>query len=549
MLKAENEFEIPEGTVKTAKAAFPKGNRNMKMRDVFGPLFKDQDFAELYPSHGQPAVSPGRLAMVTVMQYAENLTDRQAAEAVRGRIDWKYALGLELEDPGFDFSVLSEFRVRLLEGGAEKLLLEKLLAALRAQGMLKGKHTQRTDATQVVAVLRQLNRLELVGETLRRALNELAQLAPEWLLEQMQPEWVERYGRTFDDYRLPKANEKRTALAEEVGRDGYLLLRAAYQPATPAEVSQAASVEMLRRIWLQQYYLEDEKVRWRSKKGAGLPPAGQRIASPDEPEARVGTKGGSFWRGYQVHFTETCDPRHPRLITNVQTTPANTNDIKVVPRVQDDLKAGGNMPQTHLVDGGYVSLDNLLDSRSKGIDLLGPIHEDRSWQARAQGGYDLSCFSLDMENMQATCPQGKTSVRFMQTKRRSGKPKFQFHFSEKDCLACQARPLCTRSKQAGRQLTVLPPAEYQALQAARERQKGESFKQLYQLRAGIEGTISQAVRALSVRRARYRGLARTHLQHLATAAAINFCRAADWLSGLRPETTRVDPFVALVQSV
>ena len=137
-----------------------------------------------------------------------------------------------------------------------------------------------------------------------------------------------------------------------------------------------------------------------------------------------------------------------------------------------------------------------------GIDLLGPIHEDRSWQARAQGGYDLSCFSLDMENMQATCPQGKTSVRFMQTKRRSGKPKFQFHFSEKDCLVCQARSLCTRSKRAGRQLTVLPPAEYQALQAARERQKGEPFKELYQLRAGIEGTISQAVRALSVRRAR-----------------------------------------------
>ena len=137
MLKPEKNVAIPEMTQIVAKAAFPKGNLFIKMRDELGPIFEDDAFAELYPGLGQPAESPARLALVTVMQYVENLTDRQAAEAVRGRIDWKYALGLELSDPGFDYSVLSEFRDRILAGGQEQRLLEKLLEQFRGRGLLK----------------------------------------------------------------------------------------------------------------------------------------------------------------------------------------------------------------------------------------------------------------------------------------------------------------------------------------------------------------------------------------------------------------------------
>lgn len=226
MLKPGFHPAIPEETVKVAKAAFPNGNMYLSLRDTLGPIFEDEMFQDLYPALGQPAESPGRLALITVMQYVENLSDRQAAEAVRSRIDWKYMLGLTLEDPGFDFSVLSEFRQRLLQGEAETLLLEKLLERCEAMGFLKGKKKQRTDSTHVLAAVRALSLLELVGETMRRVLDEAARLAPEWLREHMKEEWSQRYERRFDGYRLPTSQAKREELAVEIGEDGSYLLQA-----------------------------------------------------------------------------------------------------------------------------------------------------------------------------------------------------------------------------------------------------------------------------------------------------------------------------------
>ena len=169
---------VPEETARVAKAAFRKGNPLLRLRDELGAIFADADFADLFPRLGQPGLPPWRLALVTILQFRENLPDRQAAEAVRARIDWKYLLGLELTDPGFDHSVLCEFRSRLLAGSAEERLLGKLLEVCQARGLLKARGRQRTDATHVLASIRVLNRLELVGETLRAALNELAAVGP-----------------------------------------------------------------------------------------------------------------------------------------------------------------------------------------------------------------------------------------------------------------------------------------------------------------------------------------------------------------------------------
>jgi transposase len=182
MLKPERNHMIPELTRMVAKAALPDGNIFMKMRDEFGPIFEDEEFVDLYPTIGQPAESPARLAMATVMQYVENLTDRQVAEAVRERISWKYVLGLELTDPGFHYSVLSEFRQRLIAGSAEQRLLEKLLERCADKGLLKGKKKQRTDSTHVKAAIRTLTLLELAGETMRRTLDEVARVAPAWFV-------------------------------------------------------------------------------------------------------------------------------------------------------------------------------------------------------------------------------------------------------------------------------------------------------------------------------------------------------------------------------
>ena len=179
---------VPEDTARVARAAFPKGNLYMQMRDVLGTIYADEDFAELFEVRGRPAIAPWRLALVTVMQFSEGLSDRQAAEAVRARIDWKYALGLQLSDPGFNFSVLSEFRSRLLEGGKERLLLEKLLEGCKERGYLKARGRQRTDSTHVLGSLRVLSKWERTAETLRAALNALASVEPEWLQEHADPE-------------------------------------------------------------------------------------------------------------------------------------------------------------------------------------------------------------------------------------------------------------------------------------------------------------------------------------------------------------------------
>src|ERR671923_2569432 len=195
---------VPEDTVRVARAAFPKGHPYLLLRDTLGTIFQDDDFTALFSLVGQPGLPPWRLALVTIMQFRENLADRQAAEAVRTRIDWKYLLSLELTDPGFDFSVLSAFRDRLLAGSAEALLLEKLLERCQALGLLKGRGQQRTDSTHVLAAVRVLNRLEFVAETLRAALNALATMAPDWLQELAPLAWYGRYSRRIEESRLPQ---------------------------------------------------------------------------------------------------------------------------------------------------------------------------------------------------------------------------------------------------------------------------------------------------------------------------------------------------------
>jgi transposase len=546
MLVPKRSLEIPEETVQVARAAFPKGNKLMTLRDALGPIFEDEAFAELYPSLGQPAESPGRLALVTVLQFMEQLTDREAADAVSARIDWKYALGLELRDPGFHYSVLTEFRQRLIGNQATQLLLDRILARCQEAGLLKGTKKQRTDSTRVLAAIRLMNRVELVGETMRRALDELATVAPEWLLARMQPEWGERYSRKIDTHRIRRNPGKLRALAKTIGRDGYALLRDVYAEQELVEIRTLPAVETLRRIWLQQYYIEAEDVQWREKKTHGFPPARKMIASPDDQDARYGSKDGSTWTGYKIHLAETCEPNAPRLVTHIETTVATSRDATVTKKVQDDLIDRGLEPEVHLADGGYMDADNLISSQDKEIDLVGPVRPDSRWQSKVEGAYDVSRFKIDWEKKVAICPEGQSSSYWKRGKSAYGQPNEHFMFKRSVCQDCHARSLCTRAqKMVGRILTVYRQEKHEALQAARERQTTGAFRLLYYQRSGIEGTVSQAVRGMGIRRSRYRGLTRTHLQHAATAAAINLTRVADWLSGKRPKTAHCSPFAKL----
>ena len=393
-LRPEPIGPVPEETARVAHAVFPRGNAYLRLRDELGPIYEDTAFVGLFPTRGQPAEAPWRLALVTVLQFAEGLPDRQAAEAVRSRIDWKYVLGLELTDPGFDYSVLSEFRARLLAGGAEERLLDVLLERLRSCGLLKARGRQRTDATRVLGALRQLNRLECVGETMRQALNAIAAVEPDWLQALAPPEWFDRYSRRIEDARLPTKPEERQQYAEVIGVDGLTLLEAVYAPETPAGLRELDAVQILRRVWVHQYETIDGQRHWRDPKNS--PPPAIRLDTPYEPEARYGTKRTISWVGYTVHVTETCDPEDPHFITQVQTTTATTSDVSRVTPIHRALARKQLLPGQHLVDSAYVSADELVASQSTyGVDLLGPIHGNGWWQAKADQGYDLDSFHID----------------------------------------------------------------------------------------------------------------------------------------------------------
>jgi len=521
----------------------------MRLRDELGVWCRDEEFAGLFPPQGQSAEAPWRLALVLVLQFMDDLSDREAAEAVRGRIDWKYALSLELTDPGFDASVLSEFRARLVDGKAEQRLLEALLERLKGMGLLKARGRQRTDSTHVLAAVRALNRLNCVGETMRQALSALAVVAPKWLEAHLGPSWVERYAHRFDDYRLPKGKAERQALAEEIGADGLRLMEAVFHDQAPPWLRELPAVETLCRVWIQQYYAapEGEAVRWR--KIEDLPPAGRMINSPYDVEARYSVKRSTSWTGYKVHLTETCDPDQPHLITHVETTPATTQDWQMTAPIHAGLARKGLLPGEHLLDAGYVDSGVLVDSRNEyGVEVVGPVPPDNHWQALAGEGFDAASFSLDWATQQATCPRGHASTKWSETHDQRGNAIVNIRFPARACEACPSRAQCTTSPRGPREITVRPQAQYEALRQARQYQTTEGFKQRYDARAGAEGTLSQGQRAIGLRRARYVGLAKTRLQHILTAAALNLRRLADWWAGNLLATTRHPHFATLVTS-
>ncbi len=547
-LKPESRNAVPEETARIAHAAYPKGNIYLQLRDTFGTIYQDEQFEDLYPQRGQPAEAPWRLALVSVMQFREGLSDRQAADAVRGRMDWKYLLGLELSDPGFDSSVLSEFRQRLLTNEKDLLIFDLDFPQLREQGYLKMRGQQRTDSTHVLAKIRFLNRVEAVGETFRAALNSLAVVAPSWLKEQWQEAWIERYEHRVEDDRLPDGKQARQAYAILIGKDGTTLLDALYADAAPVFLREIPAIQTLRQVWVQNFYWEDAELRWRDL--SNTPPAGAVINSPYDPEALFAQKRETQWVGYKVHLTETCDDDSPHVITHIETTPAPQADDEAIPLIHEALATHDLLPHKHVVDTGYVDANELVNSRQDyDVDLFGPTRQDYHWQARENSGFAASQFDIHWQEKCATCPAGKTSQSWTPAQDRRGNPVIKIKFAVQDCRSCLSRPQCTQSQSDSprRVLTVRPEPQYQALQAARQRQATKAFQTDYDKRAGIEGTLSQSIRAFGLRQARYQGTAKVHLQHVFTATALNFARISAWLSAVPPAQTRQAAFVRLAK--
>ncbi len=538
MLRPVEVPPIPEATAALAWRVHPRGTDEMRVRDELGPLFTDADFAQgplagMFSELGQPGLSPALLLMVVVLQFRHSLSDRQAVEAVADRISWKYALSRDLDDPGFDHSVLSEFRTRLAADGRADAVLEVMLARLKEAGLVKAGGRQRTDSSHVIACVRRLNRIETCGESLRAALEEIIALSPGFVVPLLKEGRDQRYGRKVETSRLlGRANASAQALAEQIGADGRELLDAIDADPTAGWMNALPKVVILRAVWDQQFD-PARSGRLRLKDVEDLPPSAERIHSPYDPDARYSTKttpGGEpdlEWAGTKCHLSETCDPDAPDLVTDVHTTTATDPDVTATTDIQDRLIGRGLAPGRHLMDAGYPSSANFAASATRGITLIAPAIAKTCRNAK-NGTFTPLDSDIDWNTGQARCPAGAIS--------RSMRPDVRglvtFRFRVRDCRPCPLRAKCTKAANPdlGRSITVHPEPVHDARVNAHRAQQGEDWAKIYRLRAGVEGTISQAVPGPGLRHSRYRGLAKAHVQNVLIGMALNITRLGTYFN-------------------
>ncbi|MFC4885307.1 transposase [Streptomyces beijiangensis] len=501
-------------TARVARASNPQGTTAMWVRDRLDGLWRDEDFAAWYPRDGRPGLSPAQLATVCLL----NLSDRQATEAVRCRLDFKYALALELDDPGFHHSVLSDFRDRLAQDDRADRLLDLAPARPREAGLVKQRGRQRTDSTHVLVAARELTRLELVVEAVRAALEQLAVSAPELLDPLVTAEWAEQYGRPV---RLCSQPRHPITRLTEAGGDAHTLLTAV--AAHASDRAAVPALEALRQILVQQFIIDSRgRLRPRTDKD-GFPPGSMQLRSPYDLDTRFAIRGNTRWSGYLLHVTETCDADGPNVITAVATT-TPTRDTAAVPGIHTRLERRHLLPTEHLLDGGYVSVA-LLDQaeRECGITLVGPVKASGQWQHKEQTGFARDDFTIDFANRQVTTSWVQAPAVA---------PYIAAHFRPRQCDPCPARTSCTRG-QAARSVYFLPQHLHELQARNRADQQDPAWRKLYALRSGAEGTIAELALGRRARRCRcrcrcrYHGLSKTHVQHVLTAIAVNIGRLTE----------------------
>ena len=332
-----------------------------------------------------------------------------------------------------------------------------------------------------------------------------------------------------------------------MGRDGATLLTALYAATSPLALRELAAVQILRRVWIQNFTYVEGQLRWRDNDET--PPTGSFIGSPYDTESRYANKGSITWTGFKVHLTETCDDERPNLITNVATTAAAVADDAVTSQIHACLAARELLPDKHIADTGFVNSKLFVSSSAEyGLTLIGPTRNDNHWQAKAKTGFAAQDFVVDWERKEATCPEGQVSSGWTPALDRVKNEVIKIKFSGPECRICPSVAKCTRSQPPRRTLSIRPQAQHEALLAGRAREQGAEYKQEYARRAGIEGTIAQGVRRCAMRRSHYYGQNKIHLQHLMIATALNLLRMIRWLLGEPKAITAVSPFARLYQA-
>lgn len=522
-LKTQDPWPMPKETAGIGEKVLKKDSVYKLVGDEIFSQFRETDFVDLYSAEGKPAISPVILSFVTIFQFIEKYPDRQAAEAMRMRIDWKYALHLPLDYLGFDFSVLSEFRDRMIEHEAEQRIFVQLVKLFQAKGLIKERGKQRTDSIAMLTKVRNLSRLELVVETLRLAVGAILEAVPEWGEALIPPSWDGRYGERFVLQRYSESDWKQ--YETEVGPDGAWLLARLAGEGAPAVIQDLPEVQVLKTVWAQQFRDCEGQITYQKLDHYD---GHTQIQTPHDPEARYSKKRYQEWVGDKVQVTETVDEGYPHLITDMIGTSSARTDYEELTEIQSRLAECQCLPQEHYVDSGYMSGPNLHQSHQHQIDLIGPLAPVVTPQDKIPEGITWEQFEIDVAQGKATCPAGCCVENADRSKQM-----LKFKFPKAACLACPLRQRCCTGK-GGRTLGISP--YFPELKVARSRQKTQAFKEDYHThRSGVEGSLSSMVRGNGLRVGRYIGQQKRHLQAVFTGCGVNLQRTARWLAGKRPQ--------------
>lgn len=512
---------------------------------LFGPTDRYRLFAlKIYPvlvearsqlqgcycaDNGRVALEPVLLLGVSLLQYLEAIPDRQAVELLRYHAGWNFALNRQLGDEMFHPTTLVNFRQRLLDHDLSQLGFTAVMEALIEAGLVARQSRQRLDSTQMFGRVSRMSRLDCVRESLRLALQELAQpLQPE-----VRPEWWpslwERYVESQADYRA--ALETLARKMVEAGTDAQQLLGWLATPAAKA-FGGGAQVQLLARVFGEQFEVVAGTGVAQPKTKEQL--SSERVQNPHDPDATYAAKGTGQQKkehvGYKVQVAETVNevvlaPGEPtgNFISGILTHAARESDEEGALKMeQEQQDMGLDKPPVQYVDAAYISTQKLLEAAAEGRELIGPAPGAAS---KDDPRFGTDHFNIRVEQRQAICPAGQQNSQCSRLEEQAtGRVSYRFEWSTEACAQCPLRPQCLKADQKHRTLAV--GEHHTILQERRREQKTEPFKQRMKHRNAIEGTQSELVRAHGLRRARYRSLAKVRLQNYFIGAACNVKR---WL--------------------
>lgn len=499
----------------TMKGFLPDDDPMVIFSKEIYPMFNDKDFEDIYSKLGREAKSPSFLTMVTLLQYRENMSDEEATEACIKRIDWKIALHLSFDaKKQFDSSTLCRFRKRLKENDKSSIAFDKILEGIKNKGFIKKNTNQRIDATHIVSHVNRISTTDLLFRAVKCAVEEIRKLQVSFYEEFIPEDIKERYEGKFSSFGMSK--EKRTDKMAEIIEDGLYLKKilTEYKIIDISEFQQLAIMETIfeenvvitKKEINSTIFIDVEEIQ--SPK--------QTIFDPRDTSLKMGVKGKTSWVGSKCHIVETAVKGKRNFITGMIYQKSNVSDQRIHYQYIEVNNKSKLQPEKIFADQNYISGESIFNYQKNNQELLGIIGSDNS---KKVAEFKLSKFEIDMKALTAVCPMEKKSEKYSTMKDGS----YNIYFAYNDCVKCDHKLECAQTgKDKKRRLHV--NQYYEQIRERRLLQETESFRKSMSVRAQVEGTISEAVRELGLRFAKYHGEKGHQFQFYMTGAALNVKR-------------------------